>query len=862
MNRLNEHKKKAPRFGGWIIRRLSLYENNFALSEDICEEYFRIREKKGRVKSWFWYLLQTIFVIKQYSILIIYWSFTMFKNYLKIALRSIKRYKGYSFINIAGLAFGLACAILIALWVMDQLSYDRFFKNSKDIYRICIKQINQDNVSRFPGTPKMLVPYLEENYPEVKHAARFSYFETTLIKYKDRTFYENNIAAADNSIFDVFSFGFKKGDRNSVLTEPDAIVISERIAEKYFGDEDPVGKILQINNSFDFTVKGVVKNVPHNSHIQFDILVSWEYLKNFSWFHWDDWTNNVFRTYILLRDGVKQENFTVKIKDTIKTHRPSSTTELFLQPLHRIYLYSVFYGQTGPGDIMYIYIFSVIAVIILLIACVNFMNLSTARSVNRAREIGMRKTVGALKINIIRQFLGESFLLTLISLVLAFFIVSLAMQSFNALLGTQLSLNILANWKVIFIIIAITMFTGIIAGGYPAFYLSNFRPVQVIKGIFQTGTKNPVFRKVLVVGQFTLSIVLILCTLFMFLQFNFMKNSELGWDKNNLMYIFMRGDIRKSYNALKKELLKDPRIVNVTAGRSRPSSFGSSSSGFTYDGKDPEDRIIARYNFVDYDYIETAKIEMAEGRTFSEEFISDSTNAYIINQTLAKIMNKKNIIGENFNLWGRKGKIIGVMKDFHFRSLRSEIEPLIMTMKAEYLNFVVIRTQPGERFSALEYITDTWKRVIPNYPIDYRFIEDDFDLIYQRESRLGTLLGYFTFLALLIAGLGLFGLASYTAEQRTKEIGIRKVLGASVSRIISLLCFNFLKLVVIANIIAWPAAWWIMNGMLQDYAYRINLNITTFLLAGFLAVGIAFVTIILQAVKAAVTNPVNSLKYE
>jgi ABC-type antimicrobial peptide transport system permease subunit len=516
------------------------------------------------------------------------------------------------------------------------------------------------------------------------------------------------------------------------------------------------------------------------------------------------------------------------------------------------------------GQIKYVYIFSLIAFFVLLIACINFMNLSTARSANRAREVGVRKVVGALKGHIIRQFYGESVIYAFIALVFAVILVVLLMTPFNNLSGKELSLGILGSGMILVGFLGVTLFTGLVAGSYPALFLSSFQPVRVIKGSLKSGTGGSLFRRILVVVQFALSIFLIIGTVVVYSQLHYMKNRDIGYDKEHLVYIPMRGQTGQFYEALKNALVRDPRILGVTGSGHRPSNIGSNSSGANWDGKDPDQVVLIGISSVDYDYIDTIGIELKEGRPFSKEFGTDQTEAFIVNEEVAKLMGKESIVGERFSFAGRDGHIIGVMKNFHYYSLRNKIEPLAIYLRpaAEGFYYTMIRI-PSENISAsLDFVKETWQRVVPAFPFEYSFLVEDFEYYYRSEERMGDLLKYFSILAVFIACLGLFGLASFSAEQRTKEIGIRKVLGASAQQITLLLCREFFVLVLLANIIAWPVAYFVMGNWLQDFAYRTSLGLLTFVLTMALALVIALLTVSFQAVKAAVANPVDALKYE
>jgi predicted permease len=785
------------------------------------------------------------------------------KNYLKVALRNIRRHPGYSTINIAGLAIGLACCLFILIWVMDELSYDKFHENAPHLYRVEENQYYSGRVYHVTVTPYPLAPALKADFPEIIEATQYVGVGGQLIRYGEKAFFETGIRAVAPAFFRMFTFPFIKGDSNTALDDPFSLVISEEIAEKYFGEEDPIGKVFSVNNRYDMKVSGVMKNVPDNSYLQFDMVIPYALLEKVGAVS-DSMGSNSILTFVQLQKGTSLPQINDKIRGFIKKHVPDSVTELELALYSRIHLHQYFGYGRDMGQIKYVYIFSLIAFFVLLIACINFMNLSTARSANRAREVGVRKVVGALKSHIIRQFYGESVIYAFIALAFAVILVVLLMSPFNNLSGKELSLGILGNWLILAGFLGVTLFTGLVAGSYPALFLSSFQPVKVIKGSLKSGAGSSLFRRILVVVQFALSIFLIIGTVVVYNQLHYMKNRDVGYDKEHLVYIPMRGQTGRFYEALKNALVRDPRILSVTGSSHRPSNIGSNSGGANWDGKDPDQVVLIGMSSVDYDFIDTIGIELTEGRSFSKEYGTDQTEAFIVNEEVAKLMGKESVVGENFSFVGRDGHIIGVMKNFHYYSLRNKIEPLAIYMRPpdQGFSYTLIRI-PSENISAsLDFVEETWQKVVLGFPFEYRFLVEDFEYYYRSEERMVDLLKYFSILAVFIACLGLFGLASFSAEQRTKEIGIRKVLGASAQQITLLLCKEFFVLVLMANIIAWPVAYFVMRNWLQDFAYRTSLGMLTFVLTMLLALIIALLTVSFQAVKAAIANPVDALKYE
>ena len=787
----------------------------------------------------------------------------MLKNYIKIALRNIRKHPGYSVINIAGLAIGLACCLFILIWVLDELSYDKFHENSPYLYRVEENQYYSGRVYHVTVTPYPLAPALKQDFPEIIEATQYVGVGGQLLRYGEKAFFETGIKAVAPAFFRMFTFPFVKGDSASALDDPFSLVISEEIAEKYFGEEDPIGKAFSINNRYDMKVTGVMKDVPHNSYLQFNIVIPYALLEKVGAVNDSMGSNSIF-TFVQLQKGASLQQVNEKIRGFIKKHVPDSVTELELALYPRIHLHQYFGYGRDMGQIKYVYMFSVIALFVLLIACINFMNLSTARSANRAREVGVRKVAGALKSHIIQQFYGESVIYAFIALAFAMIIVVLLMSPFNNLSGKELSLGILGSGMILAGFIGVTLFTGLVAGSYPALFLSSFQPVRVIKGSLKSGTGSTLFRRILVVIQFALSVFLIIGTVVVYNQLQYMKKRDVGFKRENMVYIPMRGQTGRFYTALKDALARDSRILGVTGSSHLPSQIGSNSSGADWDGKDQDQVVLIGMSSVDYGYIETTGIELTEGRSFSREYGTDQTEAFIVNEEVAKLMGKESVVGERFSFAGREGRIIGVMKNFHFESFRNKIEPLAVYMRPpdQGFSYTLFRIPPENISASLDFVRETWQKVIPDFPFEYRFLVDDFEYYYRSEERMGDLLKYFSILAVFIACLGLFGLASFTAEQRTKEIGIRKVLGASAPQITLLLCREFFVLVLLANIISWPVAYFVMKGWLQDFAYRTGLGAFTFVLTMVLALIIALLTVSFQAVKAAVANPVDALKYE
>jgi putative ABC transport system permease protein len=784
----------------------------------------------------------------------------MLKNYLKVAVRNLIRHKGYSAINITGLAVGMACTVLILLWVQDELNYDRFHEKADVLYRVEENQHYSAGAYHVNVTPFPAGPAFEEGIPEIVAACRYTWAGGLLFRYGEKAFFENDIRAVDPAFLRIFTFPLVQGDRETALDDPHSLILTREMVEKYFGDEEPIGKVISVDNQYEFTVTGIVEKLPENSSLRFSVLLPFIFQKERGWWH-DHWGTNSIGTYVQLQPGTSIRAVEEKMTAIQKSHLEESTTDFVLAPLTDMHLRSYFGYGRPMGDIQYVYIFTALALFVLLIACINFMNLSTARSAKRAREIGLRKVVGALRGNMIRQFLGESILIACIALFFAVPLVEFLLPFFNELSGKDLALDLMGN-RVLLLLIGVALATGLVAGSYPALFLSSFRPAVVLKGNLRSGASSSLFRKALVVLQFTLSIGLIIGTGVVYDQVTFMRGKQVGYDKEQLLNIRMRGDISGAYDELKAELIAHPAVLGVSATRQRLPHIGSNSSGGEWDGKDPELDVVIGNTQVDYDFVETMGIELVEGRSFSRAFSTDAEEAYLVNEKLVELMGVESAVGERFSLW-REGRIIGVMRDFHFKSVRDEIEPLVLGLNdPEDLTWMIVKFHSESAVTGVEFLKETWERVVPNYPLEYEFLDREFDHMYRTEERMGGILKYFSIVAVLIGCLGLFGLASFMAEQRTKEIGVRKVLGASVAGIVLLLTREFTKWVLLANLIAWPIAWYAMSRWLEGFAFRVELGWEIFALAGAGALGIAWLTVSWQAVRAALSNPIEALRYE
>ena len=801
----------------------------------------------------------------------------MLKNYLIIAFRNIKKHMGYSLINVAGLAIGMACCILILLFVFDELSYDKFHENHDRIYRVTRKWFNADGVVNLHlgHVAPPIGPLLKNDFPEIIHSVRLIRVGGLLVG-KDSAFYEApRFFFAEEDLFKVFTFDMIAGDPDTALQDPLCVVITDEMAERYYGEEDPIGKSLTIQTStrrVDMKVTGVIRPLPHNSHFHADFLGSFKtYEGVVGNEEMQNWGSNNYATYLLMQEGYDIGRLKSQLDPFIDRHYGegrSQGTKLELQRLTDIHLYSHLDSEIeANSDITYVYVFSIIALFILLIACVNFMNLATARSAGRAKEVGLRKVIGAQRPQLIRQFLSESIITAVISLFIGIGLVLLALPQFNQFVGRNLSLNLQANMTLLFALFLIAVFVGLFSGIYPAAFLSAFKPVRVLKGNLETGKKGFSFRTLLVVFQFAISIILIICVGVVSSQMDYMRARNLGFDEEHVVVLPSSPRMIFNLEGFKTRLLQNPNILSVSAAKRVPSGRLLDSAGarvLSGETSQPIDFRIANL-LVDYDYIPTFKMEIAAGRNFSREMGTDPTQAFIINETAARRIgweSPEEAVGKGFGYGRRNGQIIGVVKDFHFESLHQEISPIVMYLSKSDMARISIRISPNDIPKTMAFLKDIWAEMRPDYPFSYYFIDENFDQLYRSEQRLGKIFSYFAFLSVLIGCLGLFGLASYSAERRTKEIGIRKVLGASATGITYLLSKEFTKWVLLANVIAWPAAYLVMSRWLQNFAYRAGIGVGTFFLAGGIAWAIAFLTVSYQAVKASIADPVKALKYE
>ncbi len=786
----------------------------------------------------------------------------MFLTNIKMALRQLFRYKIFTLINVSGLALGLATCLLIYLWVQDELGYDRYHENTDNLYRVVENQYYAGQpVFPVAVTPGPLAAALKEKYPAIVNSTRLTRPYATLVEVGDQMYQEPDRLMASPAFFEMFTYPFIQGDAATALDLPQSVVLSETLASKYFGTEDPMGRIIRLGQDLDFTVTGVMEDVPANSHFRFSLVIPFltmEIRGN----NLDSWGSNGYFTYVQLQPQADYEEVNAEIVGLIKENNEGSVTDIYLQPLTSIHLHSDFTADIGGhGDYQYVLLFSIIAPIILLIACINFMNLSTARSAGRAKEVGMRKVVGARRVQIGLQFIGESMFMVLLAAGLALLLVVLLLPMFNNLAAKELALGQLSTAQLTMIGGAVLL-TGLLAGSYPALFLSSFQPAQVLRGSLATGARNALFRKVLVVSQFTLAISLVIGTVVINGQLKYISQKKLGYNKDNLIFMGMGQAVRPKFETLRSTWENSPGVISVTRTNGLPTYLGNSTSGFDWEGRDPDETILIHIVRVDHNYQRTLGLEMAAGRFYSLDYPSDTSEAIVINEEAARIMGYSDPIGKRVSAGDDDAAIIGVVKDFHFKSVHKKIEPLIMIYSDRFSGLALIKIESQNLPATLASIEAGWNEVTGGIPFNYTFLDEVFDRLYRTEQRMSSIINYFSFLAIFISSLGLFGLSSFMTEQRTKEIGIRKVLGASVIGLTAELVRDFNRWVVAANLLAWPLAWYVMSRWLDNFAYSIDLGVGPFILAGLGALAIALATVSYHSVSVARANPVDSLRYE
>ncbi len=793
----------------------------------------------------------------------------MIKNYFKTAYRNLLKYKTYSLINMFGLAIGMACTILILLWVYDELSFDNYHEDAERIFRIVHSDEGKPGM---PFTPKILAAVLKKDFPQIEHVVRFSDKDSrSLIKYDNKKFYEDRIYSVDPEVFNVFNIPFIEGNPEIALTHPNTVVITEEIAQQYFGDENPTGKSLNIDNK-NFEITGIIENNPHNTHIKFNFLKSIEPLKDIDFSK--GWYDNAYYIYLKTNKNINVDEFENKINYVAAKYmrvelgddfRGSGKQLFLLQPIKDIHLHSHHeHEPETPGNAIEIGSFSIISILILCLACLNYINLTTARSLTRVKEVGIRKVVGANKSQLVTQFLSESVLISVVAFLIALVLVELALPWFNTLTGKPFSVTCFIESSLIFCLIIILLFVGIFAGSYPTFFLSSSKSIVHVRD-----TRDSSLRKILVVCQFVISSLMIIGTLIIYQQLSYIKNKDLGFDKEQILvlpqgYHSMRL-LNKNLESFKTELTNHHSIISATGTVSVPGRH-MYGPGIRLIGEGDQKSYGMYFLHVDHDFIDTYNIGLIAGRTFQKDNISDKGNTFIINKAAVKTIGwsrSEEALGKRISSWGLEGEIIGICKNFHFQSLHESVGPMVLAIHPKIMPETLSLKLNTENLSeTMNFIENKWNEFFPQCPFQYFFLDEYFSRQYHADEQFGKIMLIFAGLTIFIACLGLFGLASFTAEQRTREIGIRKVLGASVSGIVLLLSQEFIKWIIIANIIAWPITYFAINRWLQNFAYRINIGWWTFLLAGAFALAIALLTASYQVIKAAMANPVEALRNE
>jgi putative ABC transport system permease protein len=865
--------QNPPFFPSLLLRILLRGEEYHEFADDLNEIYGEMTGKGPRWRGAFWYWLRVLESLPGIIADKIYWRLTMFKNYLRTALRNLARHRGYSLINITGFAAGLASCLVIFLFVRQELSYDRYHRDADRIFRIAQDIQTPESNRLFAAVSPMVCPTLRADYPQVEKAARLIPVGSQLVRRGEKIFYEDRFMFADQEVFDILTIPFLRGAKEGALVRPRTLVLAEEMAAKYFGAEDPLGQSLSINGA-DFEITGVVADSPENTHVKVAMIASLSTLSGLKQMM-TNWYSTMFYTYLKVKPGVDM----IRFEDAIKTLSDPYTQErlstrgvkysYFLQPIAGIHHDTrIAFGFEPAGNPLFVKIFAAVGLFILLIACLNFMNLSTARATNRAKEVGLRKVVGAKRGQLVGQFLGESLLVVFAALFAAGAAAAAALPLLNRLTGITLHFTELFRPAVLLSLIAGAVLVGLTAGLYPALVLSSFRPASTLKGFFSRGSRGYALRSALVITQFTISVILIIGTLVMFNQYRFMKNQYLGFDKEQKLILPLKGGISvgKNHETVKRLFSEHASISGVTVSSSVP---GRGNSSFSIQIADADNAMTQDmyHLYFDTGFIPEYGIGMEAGRPFRKDMETDKGGAFLINEAAVKAFgwgSAEEALGKRLRTGygGRINPIIGVTKNFHYRGLQSEIEPLIMEYLPGMFRYITLSVNTQTLSETLDFAEARWRELFPGNPFESFFLDTDFERQYRADERSGRIFGMFTLLGLFIACLGLLGLASFAAETRVREIGIRKVLGASVPGIVVLLARQFARYVLLANLIAWPAAWFLMQGWLRSFAYRTEINVLVFVLTGFLVLAVAMLTVSFQSVRAAVANPADTLRHE
>ena len=852
---------QLPKIFRWVLQRLSVYEYEFSIIGDFETEYAEIRRNSGSLVAFLWLFWSTIQVVYYYSSLSTYWSIVMLKNYLKVALRTLQRNKLFSIINITGLAIGLTCVVLLVLWIQDEVSYDQFHKDIDRIY-LTAAHVKKSHVEYIdPSSVPGVGPLLEEVFPEIEESSRFLYGARTYVfRYGDKTFTENRVYHGDPEALTLLTFPLIMGNPETALQDYNSIVISERIAKKYFGNEDPLGKIITLNDEYPMTVTGVMKEIPANSTFRFDILTPLEFHADLTGQNLDSLTNENYFVFVRLQANVSVTALNDKIRTFYADRLGSEEYVPILRPFARFHLHSL---DEGGGSIIQVRMVGFMAAFILLIACINFMNLTTARSGKRTKEIGMRKVIGAFRKDIVKQFYFETVLMVVIATVTAAILARLLLPIFNRLFLKQLTLNIQQNPTPLWILLTAGFVTVLLAGSYPALVMSSFLPIRVIKGLSGTAFKRTVFRKILVVVQFTLAIGLIAGAGGVYNQLTYLQNMDLGYSMDNILYFSNRGELKGRYETVKNEFLGVPGIEKVTTSANYFPFSRSTDSTWHWEGKDPTFKPSITWLAVDSDFLDTFDIKLLNGDPlWPRDDFTGTTDRILINKKLAGIIGRKDVIGTRLSYSGRNYKVVGVVEDIIPNPKWRVDEPLVFLQNPQRYNFVYVKIRSDDMMKILAGIRQIFERVNPSFPFEYEFMDDDYREQFNFVRRTRALIAYSALFAVFVSCLGLFGLAAFNTELRTKEVGIRKVLGSSVSRIVLLLSRELILLVLLANVIAWPVTWYLVTKWEKDFLHQAPVNLWIFPAAGALAFVVAMLTVGYQSAKAAAANPIKSLRYE
>jgi putative ABC transport system permease protein len=887
----HESSRLPPVFLKFLLGQVTCDGDRESLLGDFEETYKWRAGESGVPRARLWYLWQILKLVPSFYFNSIYGSAIMIRNYLKIALRIINKHRGYSFINILGLGIGMAVCILILLFVRYELSFDTYHENSDRIYRLERRWMNPDGSSRggFGTLAPGFVPHLEEQFPEMEHVVRIFDTGNTRIVYGERRFIEDRVFMADEDIFEVFSIPLIKGDPDTALREPNSVVVSESMARKYFGSEEPMGKQFTVRDDTLFQVTGIMRDCPPNTHFHYDFLGSYISLRRGAPGNDNDYflgsrnfSDNVTYVYTRAAEGVTKAGLEARIPEFIdrvlgtredadgNVLRSSQSTTIFVRPVTDIHLHANTAGEMEPNfDIRYVRLFTIVALFVLVIACINFMNLSTARAAQRAKEVGLRKVVGAHRRILTSQFLGESTFFSFLSLLLALVIVVVVLPSFNNFSGRELALSSILNLNGFLILFGVFAVTGLLAGLYPAFYLSSFKSAAILRGEITSGSRGAALRKALVVFQFAISICLIISVGVVYRQMHFLKNKDLGFDRENIVMLPIDQTIIQRWEDIKPSLMANPSILEAALSKRAPTGRLNDAPGFwiEIDGEVRRNPFGMPHNRVTHGFFRTYNMKIVAGRDFSREFSTDTGEAFILNETAVRrlgLENPQDAVGLRIGTFAPnlKGHVIGVVADFNYESLHNEIRPVITYVIPGSANTASLRVAPGRIQGALAHAKSVWARFHPESPMQYDFLIDRIAALYRNEAKMMQMFTYFSIFAIFISCLGLFGLASHTAARRTKEIGVRKVLGATLANIMLQLSKDFTKWVLVANLIAWPTAYFVMSGWLKNFAYQIRPGWLEFVLAAVLTFLIALLTVSFQSFKAAANDPVDCLRYE